>query len=234
MMLRSSRRILQAVSSLAEENLSYRLLETLRKPPCFLSTTATRSSSQSTNSTTEESRSGAEPSESENCSELEAKLAKKDKYIEERDKLVTELEDKYKRSLAENQNVLQRSQKMVEEARLFAIRGFSKDLLEIADILEKATTSVPKEELDKNSHLKNLFEGLTMTEAQLHKVFNKNGLEKMNPEGEKFNPHFHEAVFQFDAPDKEDGTVAVVQKIGYTLNGITLRPALVGVVKKST
>lgn len=123
---------------------------------------------------------------------------------------------------------------MTEEAKLFGIQRFSKDLLEVADVLEKATESVPNEELEKNIHLKNLFEGLTLTDQQLKKVFSKNGLEKDDPIGEKFDPHSHEAVFQLDVPDKEDGTVALVQKIGYKLNGRTLRPALVGVVKRKS
>ena len=141
------------------------------------------------------------------------------------------LQDKYKRALAENQNVIQRGRKQVEDARLFGIQGFSKDLLEVADVLEKATQSVPVEDLRQNDSLKTLFEGLQLTESQLIKVFQKNGLQKVSPLGEKFDPHFHEALFQQEFPDKEEGTVAMVSKVGYTLNGRTLRPALVGVVK---
>ena len=66
------------------------------------------------------------------------------------------------RSLAETENVRTRSQKLVSDAKQFGIQSFSKDLLEVADILEKATESVPKDELDNNEHLKNLFEGLTI------------------------------------------------------------------------
>lgn len=140
-------------------------------------------------------------------------------------------QNKYKRALAENQNVIQRGYKQVEDARLFGIQGFSKDLLEVADILEKATECVPVEELDRNEPLKTLFEGLQLTESQLIKVFTKNGLQKISPLGEKFDPNFHEALFMQDFPDKEEGTVGMVSKVGYTLNGRTLRPALVGVVK---
>lgn len=140
-------------------------------------------------------------------------------------------QDKYKRSLADNENILSRSRKQIDEARLFGIQSFSKDLLEVADILGKATESVPKEEIEKNISLKNLYDGLLMTEAQLQKVFNKNGLEKINPLNEKFDPYSHEALFQIPFPDKEKGTVAVVEKVGYKLHGRTLRPALVGVVK---
>ena len=139
-------------------------------------------------------------------------------------------QDKYKRSLADNENILSRSRKQVEEARLFGIQTFSKDLLEVADILGKATETVPKEEIEKNDSLKNLYDGLLMTEAQLQKVFRKNGLEKINPLDEKFDPYSHEALFQIPLPDKEKGTVAIVEKVGYKLHGRTLRPALVGVV----
>lgn len=115
---------------------------------------------------------------------------------------------------------------------MFGIQSFSKDLLEVADILGKATETVPKEEVEKSVTLKNLYDGLLMTEAQLQKVFKKNGLEKINPVNEKFDPYSHEALFQLAFPDKDAGTVAIVEKVGYKLNGRTLRPALVGVVKE--
>lgn len=112
------------------------------------------------------------------------------------------------------------------------IQGFCKDLLEVADILEKATESVPKEEVSsQNPHLKNLFDGLVMTEVQIQKVFTKHGLVKLNPDGQKFDPYEHEALFHAPVEGKEPGTVAVVTKVGYKLHGRTLRPALVGVAK---
>lgn len=107
------------------------------------------------------------------------------------------LNDKYKRALADNENIRIRFTKQVEDAKVFGIQQFCKDLIEVADILGKATESVPKNEIsDSNPHLKSLFEGLSMTEAQLHKVFKKNGLVTINPLDEKFNPNHHEALFQ--------------------------------------
>ncbi|ELU08444.1 hypothetical protein CAPTEDRAFT_165833, partial [Capitella teleta] len=155
---------------------------------------------------------------------------------EEKTKLMEKLEDvqdKYKRSLAETENVRNRMQKQINDAKLFGIQGFCKDLLEVADILSKANESVPKDEVTNgNPHLKNLFEGLTMTETQLTKVFTRNGLEMINPaEGVKFDPNIHEALFEQPVPDKEPGTVAVVTKVGYKLHNRTIRPALVGVFK---
>ncbi|XP_053560139.1 grpE protein homolog 1, mitochondrial [Bombina bombina] len=143
-----------------------------------------------------------------------------------------DITDKYKRALADTENLRQRSQKLVEEAKLYGIQGFCKDLLEVADILEKATESVPKDELkNENPHLKNLYEGLIMTEVQMQKVFKKHGVVKLNPVGTKFNPYEHEALFHTPIEGKEPGTVALVTKVGYKLHERTLRPALVGVVK---
>lgn len=155
-----------------------------------------------------------------------------DQLLQEKEALLKDLQDKYKRSLADNENILTRTRKQIEEAKLFGIQSFSRDLLEVADVLGKATETVPKEEIEKSVTLKNLYDGLLMTEAQLQKVFIKNGLEKINPMNEKFDPYSHEALFQLPFPDKEAGTVAVVEKVGYKLNGRTLRPALVGVVKE--
>lgn len=102
----------------------------------------------------------------------------------------------------------------------------------MADILEKATESVPKEEVTSNNpHLKNLYDGLVMTEVQIQKVFTKHGLVKLNPDGLKFDPYEHEALFHAPMEGKEPGSVAVVTKVGYKLHGRTLRPALVGVAK---
>ena len=139
------------------------------------------------------------------------------------------------RALAEIENTRKRMMEKVEDARQFGIQGFSRDILDVADVLEKATDSVPESELKKgvNPPLLSLFEGIKMTEEQLRKVFTKNGLKRIEALGEKFDPVLHEAVFQ--VPGDKPGTVAVVSKVGYLLNGRTIRPALVGVAKaKST
>ncbi|VDN35372.1 unnamed protein product [Dibothriocephalus latus] len=83
-----------------------------------------------------------------------------------------EFEDKYKRALAESENVRKRMLRQVEEAKLFGIQSFCKDLLEVADILAKATESAPEDQLkpNVNPHFVNLHEGLKMTNAQLLKV----------------------------------------------------------------
>uniref|UniRef100_A0A0R3RSJ7 GrpE protein homolog n=1 Tax=Elaeophora elaphi TaxID=1147741 RepID=A0A0R3RSJ7_9BILA len=146
---------------------------------------------------------------------------------------VTSFKDKYTRALAEVENVRRRGHKQTEEAKVFAIQGFCKDLLEVADILDLAVGAVKKEELGNNISLKNLFEGLEMTRTVLQKTFVKHGLKQISPEGEKFDPALHEAVFQIpkDKAKFESGCVAQVVKIGYALQNRPIRAAKVGVVQ---
>uniref|UniRef100_A0A0X3NN29 GrpE protein homolog n=1 Tax=Schistocephalus solidus TaxID=70667 RepID=A0A0X3NN29_SCHSO len=144
-----------------------------------------------------------------------------------------EFEDKYKRALAESENVRKRMLRQVEEAKLFGIQSFCKDLLDVADILAKATESAPEDQLkpDVNPHFLQLHEGLKMTNAQLLKVFGKHNLHRIAPEvGDKFDPNFHEAVFTVPIKgENEPNTIANVTKVGYRLQERTLRPAFVGV-----
>uniref|UniRef100_A0A672PNH8 GrpE protein homolog n=1 Tax=Sinocyclocheilus grahami TaxID=75366 RepID=A0A672PNH8_SINGR len=198
------------------------VLTSLRATPRLLCTAAQQKSS-------------GPRTEEENGTQNPEPSAAEKAFIEEKTQLEEQLKDvtdKYKRALADTENLRQRSQKMINDAKLYGIQGFCKDLLEVADILEKATESVPKTEISTaNPHLKNLYDGLVMTEVQIQKVFQKHGLDKLNPDGQKFDPYEHEAVFHAPVEGKEAGTIAVVTKVGYKLHGRTLRPALVGVVK---
>ncbi|XP_033211005.1 grpE protein homolog, mitochondrial [Belonocnema kinseyi] len=185
---------------------------------------------------TEEQKSGEAPPPSSELSENEKKLTSElellNKELAELKEQNANLNDKYRRALADGENLRVRLMKQIEDAKLFGIQGFCKDLLDVADILGKATESVPKDQLtEKNPHLKSLYEGLIMTEAQLHKVFKKHGLQSLNPLDEKFDPNQHEALFQQEVEGKKPGTVVVVSKVGYKLHERIVRPALVGVAK---
>lgn len=99
--------------------------------------------------------------------------------------------------MADSENLRKRLNKQIDDAKIFGIQSFCKDLLEVADILGHATQAVPKDQVsDNNPHLKNLYEGLTMTKDSLLQVFKRHGLEAINPINEKFNPNFHEALYQ--------------------------------------
>jgi len=174
----------------------------------------------------------------QNVEKPEIDLTKEnEKLIEENKKLVDlvkEIDDKYKRSLADGENTRIRMRKQVDDAKIYGIQSFCKDLLDVADVLNAAIDSVPKDAVnDGNQVLKNLFLGFQMTEQQLQSVFKRHGLTQMNPIGEKFNPNEHHALFEAVEPGKEPGSVAVVTKVGYKLHERTVRPAMVGVVKAS-
>ncbi|KAL5112081.1 hypothetical protein TcWFU_005073 [Taenia crassiceps] len=161
--------------------------------------------------------------------EQEDLLAKSAKLLQERN----EFEDKYKRALAEAENVRKRMLRQIEDAKCFGIQAFCKDLLEVADVLGKATESAPEDQLKNgvNPHFRHLFEGLKMTDAQLSKVFSKHNLHKIAPAiGDAFNPNIHEAMFTIPVSgENKPNTIAVIQKVGYSLHDRTLRPAYVGV-----
>ncbi|XP_048175966.1 grpE protein homolog 2, mitochondrial isoform X1 [Corvus hawaiiensis] len=98
---------------------------------------------------------------------------------------VRDLTERYRKALADSENVRRRTQKFVEDAKLFGIQSFCRDLVEVADILEKTAESAAgqAEPSDPNPTLKKIYEGLSLIEAKLQSVFAKHGLQKMNPVG---------------------------------------------------
>jgi molecular chaperone GrpE len=147
------------------------------------------------------------------------------------------LQDKCLRTVADFRNLQDRTQREVKTARDFAIQKFAKDLIDSVDNLDRALTTVPAEKLADTSEqgrdLINLHEGIKMTETILMQTLQKHGLERLSPEGDKFNPNEHEATFMAPQPGKEDNTVFHVQQKGFKLNGRVLRAAKVGVVKNA-
>lgn len=146
-----------------------------------------------------------------------------------------QVKDQLLRSLAEAENTRRIAQRDVQDARNFAVKSFAKSLLDTSDNLTRAMEVVPEEmrhDKENNSILVNLYEGIEMTEKELMKAFEKNGLKKYGNVGDKFDPNQHEALYEYPDPEKEAGTIGQVIKPGYTLNERVLRPAEVGVVKK--
>lgn len=141
------------------------------------------------------------------------------------------------RTVADFRNLQDRTQREVKTAREFAIQNFAKDLIESVDNLDRALAMVPAEKLatkdEASQDLINLYDGLKMTEKILMQTLAKHGLERLSPEGEKFNPNEHEATFMAPQPDKENNLVFHVQQKGFKLNGRVLRAAKVGVVKNT-
>lgn len=136
--------------------------------------------------------------------------------------------DQMIRALAEAENARKRAQKDREEASKFAISGFARDLISVADNLRRAIEAAPEEADDAT---KALIGGIEATERELLKSFEKNGIQKNVPIDQPFDPNFHEVMFEAPIPNKPNGTVIQVMEPGYTLNGRILRPARVGVAK---
>ncbi|UNI20116.1 GrpE, mitochondrial [Purpureocillium takamizusanense] len=162
-------------------------------------------------------------------------LSELKKTLETKETEAKEWKDKCMRTVADFRNLQDRTAREVKTARDFAIQKFAKDLVESVDNLDRALTTVPADKLDAavNQDLVNLYDGLKMTESILLQTLAKHGLERLDPEGEKFNPNEHEATFMAPQPDKENNTVFHIQQKGFKLNGRVLRAAKVGVVKNS-
>ncbi|KAK5997014.1 GrpEhomolog-like protein [Cladobotryum mycophilum] len=166
-------------------------------------------------------------------------IAELKKNLEAKETEAREWKDKCLRTVADFRNLQDRTAREVKTARDFAIQKFAKDLVDSVDNLDRALSTVPAEKLnveEKTEHLQdlaNLYEGLKMTEDILMQTLAKHGLERLSPEGDKFNPNEHEATFMAPQPGKEDNTVFFVQQKGFKLNGRVLRAAKVGVVKNA-
>jgi len=176
-----------------------------------------------------------EPENSENVPDTGEGQTELNANIERLEKEVKDFKDKLMRSLAEQENTRRIAKRDVQNAKQFAIKSFSKALLDSSDNLERALEAVPEElRHDTENHpvLVTLYEGIQMTETGLNKALENNGLVKYGEIGEVFDPTKHEALYEFPDPDKEAGTIGQIMKSGFLLNNRVLRPAEVGVVKK--
>jgi len=143
-----------------------------------------------------------------------------------------EARDKMLRTLAEMENLRKRTSREVTDARTYGITGFARDVLEIADNLQRALDAVPAEaKATADPGLKGLIEGVELTERALLNALEKNGVTKFDPTGERFDPNFQQAMYEVPDPSVPAGTVVQVVQAGYMIGERVLRPALVGVSK---
>ncbi len=142
---------------------------------------------------------------------------------------VASLKDQLLRALAETENLRRRSQREREDVVKYAAAPLIKDLVGVVDNLRRAMNSVSSEALEADEHLKTLMTGLEMTEKELNAVFEKHHIVKIEPLGERLDPHYHEAMYEIPDPEAASGTVLHVLQPGYRLHGRLLRPAQVGV-----
>jgi len=138
--------------------------------------------------------------------------------------------DQLMRTRAELENLRKRNQRDLENAHKFALERFSQDLLQVWDSLELGHQAAQ----DPQADVEKLREGTELTLKLLGDVMQKNGIEQLHPEGEPFNPEFHQAMAMQERDDVAPNTVVTVVQKGYLLNGRLLRPAMVMVSKAAS
>jgi molecular chaperone GrpE len=149
--------------------------------------------------------------------------------IEEKDAEIAALKDQALRALAETENTRRRAERELGDMSKYAVTGFARDLVSVLENLQRAIDSVPAELKASQPAVANLVVGIEMTLNELLGVFNRQGIERIEPMGQKFDHNFHQAIAQIDTPDAEAGTVVQVLQAGYKIHDRLLRPAMVGV-----
>ena len=141
-----------------------------------------------------------------------------------------DLKDKLLRTLAEMENLRRRTEREIADAKAYAVTSFARDMLGSSDNLRRALESLPADAMKTaDAATKALHEGVELTERELLKTLERHGVRRIDPQGEKFDPNLHQAMFE--APDATiaKGLVSKVVQIGYKIGERVLRPALVGV-----
>lgn len=156
-----------------------------------------------------------------------------DARVEELETQVAELRDNLLRAMAETENIRKRAERQLEDAHKFAVTGFARDILSVADNLERAVDAVPEERRGEHELLGILLEGVMAVQSSFVQAMVSNKIERIDPVGEPFDPNLHEAMYEVPGTDLPNGTVAQVIEPGYQLHGRLLRPARVGVAKSA-
>jgi molecular chaperone GrpE len=143
-----------------------------------------------------------------------------------------DLKDKLLRLMADMENLRRRTEREVADARTYAVANFARDMLNVADNVRRAIESVPEEARGTaEGAFKGLIEGIDLTERDLLKNLERHGVKRLDPQGQKFDPNVHQAMFEIPNAEVPNGTVLQVVQSGYVIGERVLRPALVGVSK---
>lgn len=163
----------------------------------------------------------------ESVDEQEAKIAQLEAALLSSESKVKEQQDSVLRAKAEVENMRRRTEQEIDKARKYALNKFAEGLLPVIDNLERAVQAADAE----NEAVKPILEGVELTHKTFVDTAAKFGLLEINPEGEVFNPEYHQAMSIQESPDHESNTVMFVMQKGYELNGRVIRPAMVMVAK---
>lgn len=155
--------------------------------------------------------------------DLEAMLAEKDQQM-------ADLTDRLVRQVAETDNVRKRLEKEKQDASAYAVSSFARDLVAVADNLGRALQAIP-EGARADQAINTLIVGVEMTEKELMAVMVRNGIQRHDPKGARFDPNLHQAMAEVETAAQEPGTIVDVFQPAYTIKERLLRPAMVTVAK---
>jgi molecular chaperone GrpE len=143
-----------------------------------------------------------------------------------------DLRDRYLRLAAEMDNLRRRTARDVKDAKSYSVAGFARDMLAVADNLARALEAIPAEAREAgDAGFNALIEGVEMTERAMLSALERHGMQKLDPVGQRFDPNFHQAMFEVPNTEVPNNTVVQVVQAGYTIGERVLRPAMVGVSK---
>jgi molecular chaperone GrpE len=144
---------------------------------------------------------------------------------------IAELTDRLLRAHAEMDNLRKRTERDKEDTAKYAITKFARDVLSVGDNLLRAIAAVPAGAPEEDPALKALIDGVSMTEREFLNVLDRHGVKRVDPTGEPFNPHQHQAMTEVENREVPPGTIVQVYQPGYVLGERVLRPAMVVVAK---
>ncbi len=143
-----------------------------------------------------------------------------------------DLKDRLLRLAAEMENLRKRMAREVDDTRSYAITKFARDMLTATDSLSRAMLVLPPEARETaDGPMKSLIDGIELTEREMQRLLAVHGVRPIEAEGQKFDPHKHQAMFEVPDPTRPEGTVVQVVQAGYAIGDRVLRPAMVGVAK---
>ena len=143
-----------------------------------------------------------------------------------------DLKDRLLRLAAEMENLRKRMGREIEDTRSYAITKFARDMLTATDSLSRALIVLPAETRDTaDGPLKSLIDGIELTEREMQRLLSVHGVKPIEAEGQKFDPHKHQAMFEVPDPTRPEGTVVQVVQTGFAIGDRVLRPAMVGIAK---
>jgi len=143
-----------------------------------------------------------------------------------------ELKDRMLRTMAEMENLRRRTEKEIRDSKQYAASSFARDMLGVGDNLRRALEAISAEaRAAADEAMRALIEGVEMTEREMINQLEKHGVRRIDPAGERFDPNFHQAMFEVPNTEVPNNTVVQVMQAGYVIGDRVLRPALVGVSK---